>query len=452
MEIIQQMAQEFIKKIIELKMEDGISDFMDQALSLSKEFVLEMTKTKITQMDDYLVAKPGYRKSWEVVKKDQERSLETVCGLLQYNRRYYKNKKTGRRAHLIDKIIGVDKYERVDAGLSAKICTLATEHSYSKSSEIACEGALTRQTVMRKLRQVKEEELNPERVRDEVKIIHIQADEDHVAMQNGKRDSIVKLIAIHEPIERRGKRGYLPKRFCMTSYQESTEDFWIRVAKEIDKRYGTRKDLQVYIHGDGASWIKTGLEWINNSIFVLDKYHLNKYIRTVTSSNNEYFRIIKGYLHDGDHKNLKYFVETLVDQETCKIEQAEVFMRYVRTNKDGISVMYNDRESAGGSCAEGLVSHMLSSRLSSRPMGWLDEGLGSVSRLRIYVKNEGKIKASNLRKIKREKEIGIKGSHVNMIMKKSYDFAPMPTDVFKISKRSCAEYRLFDAIKNANAI
>ena len=451
MEIIQQIVQEFIKKITELEMEDGISNYMEEALSLCKEFVLEMTEKKITRMDDFLVSKPEYRRSWTVVKKGQERSLETVCGLLTYSRRYYKNDKKGQRAHLIDKIIGVDAYERVDAGLSARICTLATEYSYSKSSEIACEGALTRQTVMKKLRQVKEEELKPEKVKDDVKIIHIQADEDHVAMQNGKRDSIVKLIAIHEPIERQGRRGYLPGRFCLTSYSESVEDFWLRIAKEVDKRYGSRDDLKVYIHGDGASWIKTGLDWINNSIFVLDKYHLNKYIRTVAKSNHEYCRQIKKYLKAGDYKGLKYFVETLADQETCKMEEAETFMRYVRNNKSGISVLYNDRESAGGSCAEGLVSHLLSSRLSSRPMGWLDAGIESVSRLRIYVKNKGEIKASHLKKIESEKENLMKSKHVRAITKKSYDFAPMPTEAFKIAKRSCAEYRLFNAIKNANA-
>lgn len=133
------------------------------------------------------------------------------------------------------------------------------------------------------------------------------------------------------------------------------------------------------------------------------------------------------------------------------MEEAETFMRYVRNNKSGISVLYNDRESAGGSCAEGLVSHLLSSRLSSRPMGWLDAGIESVSRLRIYVKNKGEIKASHLKKTEIEKENLMKSKHVRAITKKSYDFAPMPTEAFKIAKRSCAEYRLFNAIKNANA-
>ena len=42
-----------------------------------------------------------------------------------------------------------------------------------------------------------------------------------------------------------------------------------------------------------------------------------------------------------------------------------------------------------GSSTEGHVSHVLSSRMSSRPMGWSRKGADRLSRLRIYWKNGG---------------------------------------------------------------
>ena len=42
-----------------------------------------------------------------------------------------------------------------------------------------------------------------------------------------------------------------------------------------------------------------------------------------------------------------------------------------------------------GSSTEGHVSHVLSSRMSSRPMGWSREGADKLSRLRIYWMNGG---------------------------------------------------------------
>lgn len=444
MEIIQQVTQEFIKKIIEVEMTEGLSEYLSKSMAICKEYIIETARLRISEIDEILVDRPDYRKYWKVVKSGQPRTLQTQCGVLRYERRYYLNAKTKERAYLTDRLVGVDKYERVELGLSAQLCTLATEHSYAQSSDIACNGALTRQTVMSKLRQVKEKKLEPESIREDVKIVHIQADEDHVAMQDGRRDTIVKLAVIHEPVKSEGKRTYLPQRFCLTSYNEEPEDFWIRVGNEIIARYGDRKDYKVYIHGDGASWIKTGLDWVDNSKFVLDRYHLNKYMRPVSGGNPEYYKIMQECLKKDDFRTLKDFVEALVDQETSNLETAEKFMTYIRTNRDGIRVLYNDNEAAGGSCAEGLVSHILSSRLSSRPKGWMDKGVETVSRLRVYVKNGGKIIPEYLRKEKPQKTYGKK--YIQQVMKNISDFAPMPTEVFRSSRRGSPEYRLFKSI------
>ena len=40
-----------------------------------------------------------------------------------------------------------------------------------------------------------------------------------------------------------------------------------------------------------------------------------------------------------------------------------------------------------GSSTESHISHVLSARMSSRPMGWSKEGAGKLSELRIYWKN-----------------------------------------------------------------
>ncbi len=42
-----------------------------------------------------------------------------------------------------------------------------------------------------------------------------------------------------------------------------------------------------------------------------------------------------------------------------------------------------------GCSAEGHVSHILSSRLSSRPLGWSRMGVDQMARLRVFVANGG---------------------------------------------------------------
>src|SRR5699024_12009657 len=75
--------------------------------------------------------------------------------------------------------------------------------------------------------------------------------------------------------------------------------------------------------------------------------------------------------------------------------------RYIRENYEEIR---NRLRSDGvGSCTEGQVSHVLSARFSRNPMGWSEEGLGKLSKQRVYIKNHGKIEASDFKKgVKRE--------------------------------------------------
>ena len=71
--------------------------------------------------------------------------------------------------------------------------------------------------------------------------------------------------------------------------------------------------------------------------------------------------------------------------------EVEGALGYFLNQWDGVR---NRSEEAGANwkcCAEGQVSHVLSARLSSRPMGWSEHGCDRMSGLRAYKKNGGKI-------------------------------------------------------------
>ena len=55
-----------------------------------------------------------------------------------------------------------------------------------------------------------------------------------------------------------------------------------------------------------------------------------------------------------------------------------------------------------GSSTEGHISHVLSERMSSRPMGWCRQGADSLSHIRIYWENGGDM----LELVKQQKEGG----------------------------------------------
>lgn len=81
------------------------------------------------------------------------------------------------------------------------------------------------------------------------------------------------------------------------------------------------------------------------------------------------------------------------------------FRKYIQNNWEGIEIY--SREACGGSSTEGHVSHVLSSRLSSRPMGWSKAGLKAMSELRAFCSNGGRVEVKHL---KAEKPLAYKVS------------------------------------------
>ena len=90
------------------------------------------------------------------------------------------------------------------------------------------------------------------------------------------------MVSVYEGIERHGKRGVCKNIFHCSSFGQRTEEFWEDVLSQIEERYDL-EGTKIYLHGDGASWIKQGLEWLPNSRFVLDRYHKNKALKQLVS-------------------------------------------------------------------------------------------------------------------------------------------------------------------------
>ena len=66
-------------------------------------------------------------------------------------------------------------------------------------------------------------------------------------------------------------------------------------------------------------------------------------------------------------------------------------MDYIMNNWSGIMASLKDKEHQSGCSAEGHVSHILSDRMSSRPLGWSRIGVDRMTRLRVYKWNGGDI-------------------------------------------------------------
>ena len=107
---------------------------------------------------------------------------------------------------------------------------------------------------------------------------------------------------------------------------------------------------------------------------------------------------IKAAIERGDRKKLDMLMQEMYarSQDKKQIEYTTKLGRYLTENFEEIRNRL--KSDTVGSCTEGQVSHILSNRFSRNPMGWSEEGLGKLSKQRVYIKNKGKIEASDFKK------------------------------------------------------
>lgn len=408
--IILQKVAELARNIVKKSMEGEIfdidlltSDILDECCKLS----IEIVEVIVEKMNLQLRNEKAFRKETGMVikMKDRPRTICTKLGQLTIKRDYYCEKESGSFVYPIDNAIGIEKYERVSGMTKAELVTAATMDSYSRSADIVSKGTLSKQTVRNAILSVKDLNCHsPDgEQKREVPELHIYADEDHVHMQKknkqkGKECQYVPLVTVTEGTEQVGRnrrKTICPKRFADESF--SAKKIWNDVEGYIVSRYDTESIKKIYIHGDGGNWIRNGLERFPNVVHVMDEFHFERALKTVSRKYPE--SNVRVRIHEAIEENDIEGVQRIIGELQHKtedkkgIEELRNFWRYIFNNWEAIA---NRRtRNIPGSCTEGQVSHILSERFSRSPMGWSREGLGKLSCARVHVFNGEKITREN---------------------------------------------------------
>lgn len=310
---------------------------------------------------------------------------------------------------------------RVDKKVKAELIQKASDQSYSKSGKLVVpEIEISSTTVMRNVRK-NEWKMNIEERKEGEKIkaknIFIQVDEDHIKQRNKKGCTISKIITIYtqkriltkpERIpEVKQVRKELVDKFTFSGLYKDTQEMWEDVAYYIDCTYKKEELETVFIMGDGASYIKAGTEWIAKSVFVLDTFHLEKYINHLN-----YDEYLKTKLQEAIDQYDLISTENIMNEAIQKIEKEikedeelerntkrlENRLKKIKETKtylmnqwQGIEAhdIYKDRLT--GCCQEGQVHHTLSERMSTDAKVWSENGIDEMSQLRAFTQNGGNI-------------------------------------------------------------
>ncbi len=399
-----------MNNIIQLFAEEGIKKLQQKVLSLVKEgqglssMVSEIKKETdalgralcievIEALDMALIKDSSRKKKWYVERRNEEKSIITRLGEITYRRTYFSSKKGKVYRHLVDEILDIGVHERIDQEVYAELAEVASDLSYRKTGKNVNEVSISGQTVMRSVRSI--EKLKVEKFQHPKKIVetlYVEADEDHIALQSGKC-AMPRLIYVHEGITYERGRRALKSPYYLSSLKGKPKELWQETFEYIEDNYEVDKIKTIYLSGDGALWIKTGLEYLPKAKFVLDKYHMSKYVTKATAHMQEYAIRVWDSLKEADLDELGLVMNEIyfaTESDSKKREIKECY-EYFKNNWEGIEIQEREYQKIVGCSAEGHNSHILAARMSSRPMGWSIDGAEKMARLRAFKANQGKV-------------------------------------------------------------
>ena len=404
------------------KLEDSFmrepQKFAEYVHGLTKELHnlgLRMIQESLEEMNTMLRNSQKRLQHW-IVESHDTKQLITTLGTVTFEKTLFTNRETGQSEYLLDRIVNLEKHERISEDALARMLKEAVQTSYRRGGE---ETSLTtnvqKQTVKNKIHALEfpKNTDKPEH-KKEVEYLYIEADEDHASLQfrekkgdleeneNHQKNNclITKLVYVHEGIEKeapKSKRHKLvnPYYFCGTSYGEENTVFWDEVYEYINNHYDLDKVKKIYLNADGGAWIKSGMKRIAGITYVLDEFHLEKYLTKLTShmkdSREDATDELRSAIRSKKKKDFEEIVERLegcLENETGmrRISDAR---EYILSNWSAAKLRLRHQNGVRGSSTEGHVSHVLSSRMSSRPMGWSKTGATKMAKLRAYELNGG---------------------------------------------------------------
>lgn len=161
--------------------------FAEYVLGLTEELHklgLRMIQESLEEMNTMLRKSPKRLQNW-IVESHETKQFITSLGTVTFEKMLFTNRDTGESEYLLDRMIGLEKHERISEDAMDRMLKEAVQSSYRRGGE---ETSLTtdvkKQTVKNKIHKLEflRNEEKPEK-KKEVEYLYIEADEDHASLQ-----------------------------------------------------------------------------------------------------------------------------------------------------------------------------------------------------------------------------------------------------------------------------
>ncbi|MFA5566997.1 MAG: ISLre2 family transposase [Acidimicrobiia bacterium] len=387
----------------------------------SKQHAKELTRESIVetiQMYDDLYFKSKLWKDEFINHGFVNRVLITQVGEIKFKRRYYiaKDKQKNSNFFFIDSLFSLSKYSRLTDDAKQALVVLTSKNNASYAADNALwDTVVSRQTVsniLRELQTVKDDmPVIPEimeRYNQSVKTLYLEMDEAHCNLQ-ARRNIVANLALIHTGHSKSNyacKRKQLENKHYLGGLNVNTTVFIDRIYDYISRRYNPKELKYVFISGDGAKWINSVSQKLKRClsahnikvIQVLDKFHLRKRLTSIFSANNKMINYLLKNFTEITEDSFRLIADTFYknkQEHKCNEQKFKNHVNYICNNYDFIKNLKHPEYKT--SCSmEGHISHVLASKLTSRPKGFSKDTLETMVQLLILKANMHELSIEDL--------------------------------------------------------
>ena len=367
----------------------SFEEFEDGVFAEVCEFGRERSATALMALDDALCAEAP--RAWRV-KDRRSRTVLTPYGTVGISRRRYIDD-DGTSHYLLDEHFELEKRSRVSPAIERSLVKLSATVSFRDAAGVISDvlGAHLSHSTARSLlvrageRLALEGEaaasdlhdlgLAPEGT-EEANKLYCEADGTVIALQGTRRRrGEVKLAVFYTD-----KRVGAP--VAHAGYQAS-KHFWREASAVAGVHYDIANIDSAVVSGDGARWVRGGLDVVPRSRFLLDPFHIRKAISRACADHAFAARVFTALYEDG-HAVADGMLATFAREHPERAGEIEDVRRYLTANTDGL---WRSQPSLG--TIEGHIDKILACRLKKRGRRWSQAGADAMAHV-LAAKHSGR--------------------------------------------------------------
>lgn len=383
--------------------------FSETGKKISCTFMLEWLRAK----DEELFM--NHDRSKLINKGFKKRKILTLMGPVTFMRRMYRDKVTFTDRYLLDEAIGLSKKVCIAGQLAELSMWLATRTSYGKASdelEMLVGERVSKQEVW-KLVQERGKHLTQELSKKRESVfsngetvtstvateghLYGEADGCMLSLQRGKGKKMEMKVGVlytgsKKLPRQREEYSLIGKRYHAT--MSSAGSFWEDMSLIAEKHYGRSSIDEVYVGGDGASWIMEGAEVLSPTRIKLDSFHIHRSIGRAFGWKSGVGTVVKELLDGEWDKPIKKLAKLAIEEDDAKKRKKQALViGFLDKHRLHLPRITYETTGTGKLIKRQLgtmerhVDLVCADRFKKRGMSWSKKGAQNLSVLRLQVLN-----------------------------------------------------------------